>query len=121
MLGNIALFQSALSYGSGHNQGGLQAELGATSGVPWRTGMLGLGLAATYGNRAYRRDYASVDASGWSDWSWLISVDQKLGSGWHADAQLQKATIIRTNVAANTPAGAWHPAALLVSLWRDWP
>jgi len=120
MLGEIALLQSALSYGSGRDQNGVQTEIGVTSGVPWQSGMLGIGLAATYGNHAYRRDYTHVEASGWSDWSWTVNVDQKLGSSWHADAQLQRATIIRSSAMADIQSMTWHPSSLLVSLWRDW-
>ena len=120
MLGEIALLQSALSYGSGRNQNGVQTELGITSGIPWQSGMLGIGLAATYGNRAYRRDYTHVDACGWSDWSWTVNVDQKLGSSWHADAQLQRVTIVRSGAMTDISQTTWHPSALLVSLWRDW-
>ncbi len=120
MLGEIILLQSALSYGSGRSQNGVQTEFGITSGVPWQSGIFGVGLALTYGNRAYRRDYNHVDACGWSDWSWAVNVDQKLDGGWHADAQWQKATIIQTGAMAGTPSATWHPSTLLVSLWRDW-
>ncbi|MGC4061341.1 MAG: hypothetical protein QM749_11060 [Aquabacterium sp.] len=114
MLGDVALAQSAVSYGSGRSQNGVQTELGLTSGIPLHDGMIGIGVAATYGNRAYRRDYAGIDACGWSDWSWTVNLDHKLGKGWHADAQWQNATLI------NQPApSSAHPHALLISLWRD--
>ena len=123
LLGGVVLAQSAVSRGSGQGHDGLQTELGLSSGLPWSSGVLGFGVAATYGNRAYRRDYTQVDAAGWSDWSWTLSAEQKLGGRWHADAQLQRAMVLRSGAAVDAVAarrGAWHPSALLVSLWRDW-
>ncbi len=120
LLGGVILVQSALSHGSGRARDGLQGELGLSSGIPWSSGVVGFGVAATYGNRAYRRDYARVDAAGWSDWSWSLSADQKLGGRWHADAQLQRALVFRAGAVTATQQGAWHPSALLISLWRDW-
>ena len=119
MLGDVALAQSAVSDGSGRSQNGVQTELGLTSGIPLSGGMVGIGVSATFGNRAYRRDYAGVDACGWSDWSWTVSFDHKINQTWHADAQLQKATLINSSAADSPTPSSARPYALLISLWRD--
>ncbi|WP_022981907.1 MipA/OmpV family protein [Ideonella sp. B508-1] len=120
LLADVVLVQSAISAGSGQGRGGVQAEWGLSSAIPWSTGMLGVGAAATLGNRVFRRDYTGVDQAGWTDWSWTLSLDQKLSGPWHMDGQWQRAQILRhgANGASGDP--AWHPSALLLSLWRDW-
>lgn len=120
LLAGMVLAQSAISAGSGHDRSGLQAEWGLSSGVPWSSGVLGLGLAATWGNKTFRRDYIGVDRAGWTDWSWTISLDQKLGGAWHMDGQLQCAQILRHGATDAPGAQDWHPSALMLSLWRDW-
>jgi outer membrane scaffolding protein for murein synthesis (MipA/OmpV family) len=109
MLGDVAMLQTALSHGSGRDHHGLQTELGLTSGIPIPGGQIGLGVATTYGNRVYRRDYTGIDSKGWSDWSWTLSLDHRFNPHWHADAQYQQASIQHQ--------GRAHGA--LVTLWRD--
>lgn len=117
---DVALLQSAISSGSGIHHDGVQTELGVTSGIPWEGGSLGLTLATTYANRAFRRDYTGVDHAGWTDWSWALSAEQKLGGAWRMDAQFQRATILRPPSASGSPRSTWHPQAVLISLWRNW-
>jgi len=118
MLGDIAMVQSALSYGSGHDQRGMQSELGVVSGIPWSGGMLGLGVAATFGNRTYRRDYTGLNSSGWSDWSWTASLEHRFNANWHVDAQYQQASVKINPLLVSTGTHA-HPQTLLLTLWRD--
>jgi outer membrane scaffolding protein for murein synthesis (MipA/OmpV family) len=119
---DVALLQSAVSYGAGLHRDGMQTEVGVTSGIPWTSGLLGVGIAATYANRSFRRDETGVDHAGWTDWSWTLSFDQKLGGRWHADGQLQRATILGALPPLNgpNPQAGWHPTNLLLSIWRDW-
>ncbi|RTL31371.1 MAG: hypothetical protein EKK47_07985 [Burkholderiales bacterium] len=122
MLGDIALLQSAVSYGSGQSQNGVQTELGLTSGLPLARGFVGVGLAATYGNRTYRRDYTGIDRAGWSDWSWTVNVDHRVTAVWHVDAQYQQASVsVRP---ASAPPGSAaetrvRPYTALLTVWRD--
>ncbi len=119
MLGQVALLQSALSYGSGASQNGLQTELGITSGVPMAGGMLGLGMATSYGNRVYQRDYMGMDRPGWSDWSWVVNLDHRFNGRWHLDAQYQRAYLAVSGSGAQAAVGRAHPHAAILSIWRD--
>lgn len=119
MLGGVALLQSALSYGSGGSQNGLQTELGLTSGVPMEGGLLGLGLATTYGNRAYRRDYTGIAHAGWSDWSWSANLDHRFDQHWHVDAQYQRASLAVSGANAQVSTSRARPYTAILTIWRD--
>lgn len=111
------LLQSAVSSGNGVNRRGLQSEWGVTSGLPLGADLLGLGVSATWGNRAYRSSYIGIDRPGWADWSWTASVSHRFSPRWHVDAQWQWAHVIH----AAESAGAFQSRQQggLLALWRD--
>jgi hypothetical protein len=124
MLGEVALLQTAVSHGAGRDLRGVQAEVGLTSGVPIPGGLLGVGVARTWGNGAFRRDYNGLSGAGWSDWSWTLSVEHRLNAQWHFDAQFQQARVQTGWPASGDAAGATSPGharphAALLTLWRD--
>ncbi|MEO8279298.1 MAG: MipA/OmpV family protein [Ideonella sp.] len=97
----VLLLQSGASFGAGRDRDGAQLELGATSGLPIGNDLLGIGLAATLANRAYRQSTAGVSpgesqasglaawqvSGGWHDVSLTLSFEHKFDGQWRLDAQ----------------------------------
>lgn len=97
----VLLLQSGASFGGGRHHDGAQLELGATSGLPIGKDLLGIGLAATLANRAYRQSLIGVSlgesqasglpawqaTGGWHDASLTLSYEHKFDAHWHLDAQ----------------------------------
>ncbi len=115
MLDDMVLLQSAFSWGSGRNQAGFQSEFGAASGVPLWGGMLGLGLATTFGNAAYRHDDAGSAHRSWSDASLTLGYEVRWSGHWRVDGQVQRARIL-----GSPASGQGTQGAALLTLWRDW-
>jgi hypothetical protein len=115
MVDDVVLLQSAFSWGSGRNQAGFQSEFGAASGVPLWGGMLGFGLATTFGNAAYRHDDAGSAHRSWSDASLTLGYELRWSGHWHVDGQVQRARIMGSPASGQSTQGA-----ALLTLWRDW-
>lgn len=112
------LLQSAVATGSGMDRHGVQAEFGATSGVPLGSELIGIGLSATWGNHSYRRSYLGLDGAGWSDWSWTASVTHRFSPHTHLDVQWQWAHLL----GGAQPWGHLQSRqqGALMALWFDW-
>ena len=128
----VLLLQSGLLRGSGHHHDGVKAEFGVTSGLPIGADLLGIGLAASYANQAYRQDYFGVSAAesqasglavqrmsaGWQDISLTFSGEHRFSDRWHAQAQLILARLARP--AFDSPlATSRRQVAGTMTLWRD--
>ena len=128
----VLLLQSGLLYGAGLHHDGVQMEIGATTGVPIGPDLLGIGVSATYANRAYRQSYYGVTAaqaaasglpqqafaSGLNDTSLTVSIEHKFDGRWRLSAQWIR-VLLSPSIAA-TPIGVGRrPQVATVSLWRD--
>lgn len=108
-------WQSAISHGAAQDRQGWQAETGLSTGLPTDSGWIGLGVAATYANAAFRRDYLGTAQSGWSDWSWRLGLLHRFDAAWRLEGQYLQA---RTCPADNRP---HHSRRLVLTLLRDFP
>jgi outer membrane scaffolding protein for murein synthesis (MipA/OmpV family) len=101
-IGEVLLLQSGVLYGAGRDRDGLQVELGATSGIPIGDSLIGIGLATSWANKAYRDAYYGVSAaesrasglaaytpgSGTLDTSLTVSAEMKFGPAWRLSGQV---------------------------------
>ncbi len=84
-------WQSAVSHGAGTQRQGWQGESGFSTGLPTSSGWIGLGVAVTYANAAFKRDYLGKAQDGWADWSWRLGVSHRLDSLWRVEGQYLQA------------------------------
>lgn len=113
------LAQSTVSAGAGRDGQGLSAELGLTSGVPLGDELLGVGVAATHGNRAFRRDETGEAASGWSDVSMTLTMEHRWSQAWRVDAQWQQVWLLGDKPAMAARGVHRQQHLLTVGVWRD--
>jgi outer membrane scaffolding protein for murein synthesis (MipA/OmpV family) len=128
----VLLLQGGVLAGAGRHHDGVQTELGVTSGVPIGPDLLGIGLAATWANGAWRRSYFGVSAAesaasglpawqpgaGWQDASLTFSAEHKLGAKWRLGGQLIVARLL--GAAARSPLTASpRQTAATLTLWRE--
>lgn len=113
------LAQSTVSAGGGRDRQGLSAEVGLTSGVPLGGELLGIGVAATHGNRAFRRDETGEAASGWSDVSLTLSLEHRWSQAWRVDAQWQQVLLLGDKPAMVARGVHRQQHLLTVGVWRD--
>ena len=126
------LLQSTVSYGAGSRHDGGQIEIGATSGLPIGSDILGIGVAASYANHAFRQSYFGIsDAQavgsglaatnlpyGWQDVSLIVSGEHKFSEHWRIDGQVIAARL--EGAAARSPlTQSRRQVAATVTLWRD--
>jgi len=125
------LLQAAVLHGAGRRHDGLQFEWGATSGLPLGDDLLGIGVAASCANRAYRESYFGVSAAqsaasglpatpigaGWQDVSLTFSAEHKLAAGWRLDAQFIAARLLGP-AAASPLTASKRQSAGTVTLWH---
>lgn len=129
---SVLLLQSGLLAGAGRHHDGVQLELGVTSGLPLGGDLLGIGLAASAANRAYRQSYFGISAdesarggvpaygmgAGWQDVSLTFSSEHKFSPHWRLSGQLVLARLI--GAAARSPLTASpRQTAATLTLWRD--
>lgn len=113
LVGGVVLLQSATAVGSARSHDGLQSEWGLTSGVPLPGGLVGAGVSANWGNRAFRQDMFGQRTAAWNDLNATLNLDLRLDARWHVDGQL-----LRTRLLHSAGPDRWTHGALL-SLWRD--
>lgn len=113
------LAQSTVSAGGGRVGQGLSAEVGLTSGVPLGGDLLGVGVAATSGNRAFRRDETGEAKSGWSDMSVTLSMEHRWTQDWRVDAQWQQVWLLGDKPAMADRGVHRRQHLLTVGVWRD--
>jgi outer membrane scaffolding protein for murein synthesis (MipA/OmpV family) len=126
------LLQSTASYGAGARHDGGQVELGATSGLPIGQDLLGVGVAASYANHAYRQSYFSISPSeaiasglpaatmpyGWQDVSLTFSGEHRFSEHWRLSGQVIAARLV--GAAARSPlTQSRGQLAASMTLWRD--
>lgn len=125
------LLQSGLSWGSGRKHNGSQLELGATSGIPIGSDLLGISLAATYANAAHLRGSFGVGPteslasglpafrphSGWLDWSVAVSAEHKFTADWSVNGQWLHTHLI-DQAAASPLAHSRDQPSFILSLWH---
>ena len=126
------LLQSGLSWGSGRNHNGGQLELGATSGIPIGSDLLGISLAATYANAAHLRGSFGVGPAealasglptfrphdGWLDWSVALSAEHKFSANWSVNGQWLHTKLIGQAAASPLTHSRDQPSFIL-SLWHQ--
>lgn len=95
------LLQSSLLRGGATGHDGSQVEIGATSGLPIGADLLGIGIAATWVNRAWSQGYFGVGpqaaqasglpvyapGAGWQDRSLTLSFEHRFSAHWVLDVQ----------------------------------
>lgn len=113
------LAQSTLSVGGGRLRQGVSAEFGLTSGIPLGQELLGVGVSATQGNRAFRRDETGEARSGWSDCAWTLGMEHRWSQAWRVDAQFQQAWLLGDKSALRERGVQRRQHLLTVGLWRD--
>jgi outer membrane scaffolding protein for murein synthesis (MipA/OmpV family) len=106
-LGSVLLLQGGLLVGAGRDRDGVQLELGATSGIPVGDDLIGIGLSATWANKAFRNDYFGVSEAegrasglpatafdgGRLDASLTLSAEHRFGSHWRLSGQWVRARL----------------------------
>lgn len=131
-VGEVLLLQSGLLHGAGRDRDGLQVELGATSGIPVGDSLIGIGLATTWANKAYRNSYYGVSAAesrasglpatqldaGWLDTSVTVSAELKFNALWRLSGQLVLARLNKT-VAASPVVQQRRQDLATLTLWRS--
>lgn len=131
-LGEVLLLQSGLLYGAGRDRDGVQVELGATSGIPVGDSLIGIGLAASWANRAYQQSYYGVSAaesrasglpafspkSGLLDTSLTVSAEVKFGPQWRLSGQLVLARL-STDTARSPVVQDRRQDLATLTLWRS--
>ena len=131
-VGEVLLLQSGVLYGAGRDRDGLQVELGATSGIPIGDSLIGIGLAATWANKAYCNSYYGVSAAdsrasglpatqldaGWLDTSVTVSAELKFNALWRLSGQLVLARLNKT-VAASPLVQQRRQDLATLTLWRS--
>jgi hypothetical protein len=114
MVGGVLMLQTATAVGSARSRDGLQSEWGITSGLPLEGGLIGFGLSANWGNRAFRQDMFGQHSAGWNDLNGTLNLDLRLDARWHVDGQWLRTKLLQ-------PVGPVHWShGALFSLWRDW-
>ena len=131
-VGEVLLLQSGVLVGAGRDRDGVQVELGATSGIPIGDSLIGIGLATTWANKAYRNSYFGVSAaesqasglaafaldSGWLDTSLTLSAEFKFNAQWRLSGQVLLARL--TSAVARSPVTqARRQDAASLTLWRS--
>ena len=128
----VLLLQAGALRGAGRHHDGTQLELGATSGIPLGKDLLGIGLATTFANGAYRQGYFGVSAAesaasglpvqsigaGWQDVSVTFSAEHHLSKTWRLSGQWVVARLLgqaRTSPLTASP----RQSAATVTLWRE--
>ncbi len=131
-VGQVLLLQSALLYGAGRDRDGVQVELGATSGIPVGDSLIGIGLAASWANRAYQQSYFGVSAAesrasglpafspkaGLLDTSLTVSAEVKFGPQWRLSGQLVLARL-STDTARSPVVQDRRQDLATLTLWRS--
>lgn len=125
------LLQSGLSFGGGRYRHGGLLELGVTSGIPIGQDLLGISLAASYGNSAQLRGSFGVSnaeaqrsglapfhpGSGWQDWSVALSGEHKFSPDWSVSGQWMHARLIAQ--AARSPLTfSRNQPSFILSVWH---
>lgn len=132
LVGEVLLLQSGVLYGAGRDRDGLQVELGATSGIPIGDSLIGIGVATTWANKAYRNSYYGVSAaesrssglrafaldSGWLDTSLTVSAEVKFNAQWRLSGQVVLARLNKS-VAASPVAQQRSQDLATLTLWRN--
>ncbi|HEX5357093.1 MAG TPA: hypothetical protein VFW93_12800 [Aquabacterium sp.] len=108
-------WQSALSQGAAQHRQGWQAETGLSSGWTTSAGWIGIGVAVSYANAAFKRDYLGSDRAGWADWSWRIGASQQLDKSWRVEGQWLQARTWPDDDRAH------HSRRFMINLVRDIP
>lgn len=125
------LLQSGLSWGAAHDRDGAILEIGATSGVPIGADLLGIGVAASYANSAWRQSYYGVSAqqaaasglpetrlgAGWQDLGLTLSTEHRFGPHWRVDLQWIGARLLGAAAASPLTQARWQRSFTL-DLWR---
>lgn len=131
-VGEVLLLQSGVLYGAGRDRDGLQVELGATSGIPIGDSLIGIGLATSWANKAYRDSYYGVSAaesrasglrayqpgSGMLDTSLTVSAEMKFGADWRLSGQLVLARLNKSTAASPVVQQRRQDLGTL-TLWRN--
>ncbi len=128
----VLLLQSGWLYGAGRCHDGAQVELGATSGLPIGDDLLGIGLATTWANSAFRQSYFGIGSAeaaasglpattlgaGWMDSSLTLSAEHRFDPQWHLSGQMIWAKLLGAVARSPLTASPKQTAATL-TLWRD--
>lgn len=131
-IGEVLLLQSGVLYGAGRDKDGVQVELGATSGIPIGDSLIGIGLATTWANKAFRNSYFGVSAAessasglrafslgaGMLDTSLTISAEVKFGPLWRLSGQAVLARL-SSSVSASPVVQQRRQDLATVTLWRS--
>jgi outer membrane scaffolding protein for murein synthesis (MipA/OmpV family) len=127
------ILQSGLRYGSGIDRDGLLGELGATIGAPiGKSLLIGLTLAGTWANEAYRQSYFGISAeqsarsgrpayllgAGGQDANVGISLEYRIAPNWRFDGQVNVARLL--GAAADSPiTQARNQSAVLATAYYE--
>ena len=131
-IGEVLLLQSGVLYGGGRDRDGVQVELGATSGIPIGDSLIGIGLATSWANKAYRDSYYGVSAaesrasglasytpgSGMLDTSLTVSAEMKFGSAWRLSGQVVLARL-NTDLSRSPVVQQRRQDLATLTLWRN--
>ena len=131
-VGEVLLLQSGVLYGAGRDRDGLQVEVGATSGIPIGDSAIGIGLATTWANKAFRDSYYGVSAaesrtsglaaytpgSGTLDTSLTISAEMKFGAAWRLSGQVVLARL-NTDISRSPVVQQRRQDLASLTLWRS--
>jgi outer membrane scaffolding protein for murein synthesis (MipA/OmpV family) len=131
-IGEVLLLQSGVLYGGGRDRDGLQVELGATSGIPIGDSLIGIGLATSWANKAYRDGYYGVTAaesrasglaaytpgSGTLDTSLTVSAELKFGPAWRLSGQVVLARL-NTDISRSPVVQQRRQDLATLTLWRS--
>ncbi|MDE2395044.1 MAG: MipA/OmpV family protein [Burkholderiales bacterium] len=126
------LLQTGLLAGAGPRRDASRFEIGLTSGLPIGADLLGIGIAASWSNRAgARADFgvtteqaaasrlAAFDApAGWQDRSLTLSFEHRLAPHWRLDAQWIGARLIGAATRSPLLQSASQSGATL-TLWHE--
>jgi outer membrane scaffolding protein for murein synthesis (MipA/OmpV family) len=131
-IGEVLLLQSGVLYGAGRDRDGLQVELGATSGIPIGDSLIGIGLATSWANKAWRDSYYGVTAaesrasglaayspgSGTLDTSLTVSAEVKFGPAWRLSGQVVLARL-NTDLSRSPVVQQRRQDLATLTLWRS--
>jgi outer membrane scaffolding protein for murein synthesis (MipA/OmpV family) len=131
-IGEVLLLQSGVLYGGGRDRDGVQVELGATSGIPIGDSLIGIGLATSWANKAYRDSYHGVTAaesrasglaaytpgSGMLDTSLTVSAELKFGPAWRLSGQVVLARL-NTDLTRSPVVQQRRQDLATLTLWRS--
>lgn len=131
-IGEVLLLQSGVMYGAGRDRDGLQVDLGATSGIPIGDSLIGIGLATSWANKAFRDSYYGVTAaesrasglaaytpgSGTLDTSLTVSAELKFGTAWRLSGQVVLARL-NTDLSRSPVVQQRRQDLATLTLWRS--